>query len=228
MKVIFAVAVCVLMPCIALAASKTYTFGSFESVSVAAGIAAEIKIGAPQSVVAETDGTNFDDLWISVEGNVLRIGRPPGNWFALHHPDYKVHIVMPKLYSLAASSGASAGVVGSPQGDFVVAATSSGQVSLPALKGANVSAHASSGGDVAIGGSCVSLIVSASSGGDVKADGLRCETVVAHASSGGDVWAYASKSIEGHASSGGGIRVDGKPPVVQVSQSSGGTVFVAK
>lgn len=227
MKHIFAIAACIAaLPGMALAASKTYTFGPFESVAVAAGIDADIKMGAPQSVVAEASDSNFDDLWMSVDGNVLRIGRPPGNWFALHHPDYRVHIVMPKLYSLAASSGASASVSGVPQGDFVVAASSSGQVSLPALKGGNVSAHASSGGDVVIGGSCVSLMVSASSGGDVKADGLKCETVVAHASSGGDVSAYASKSIEGHASSGGDIRVEGKPPIVQIGQSSGGSVSV--
>ena len=99
-------AIALLLPGMAFAGNKTYTFAPFESVSVSAGISADIKIGTPQSVIAETDSDNFDDLSVSLDGSVLRIGRPPGNWFAFHHPSYSVHIVVPKLYSLAASSGA--------------------------------------------------------------------------------------------------------------------------
>lgn len=236
------------LPGAALAATKTYNAGHFEGVEVSAGIIADIKIGAPQSVVAETDSNNFDDLVVSVEGNVLRLGRPPVSWLLGNRPAYRVHVVVPVLHSLAASSAGEAKVNGTPEGDFAAAASSGGKVELPALKagnlsiaasssggvslqalaGNNVNMHASSGGAINIGGSCASLSVEASSGGDVRAGDLKCENVVAQASSGGDISAFASKTVMGHASSGGDIKVSGKPPVVQVSQSSGGTVVVPK
>jgi hypothetical protein len=229
MNRLFAILVCILtLPGTALAATKSYNLAPFEGVAVSAGIAADIKIGSPQSVVAETHGTNFEDLAISVEGKVLRIGRPPGNWLFWRHPGYRVHIVVPALHSLAASSGASIKVDGSAEGDFMIAASSSGKVQLPALKGAYVSARASSGGAISVGGSCASLYASASSGADVDASALQCESIVVQASSGGDVSAFASKSVMGNASSGGDIRVGGKPPGVQISESSGGRVTIAK
>lgn len=244
-----AIAACLLvLPGAALAATKTYDFGRFEGVAVSAGIKADIKMGSPQSVVAETDGSNFDDLVIGVDGNVLHIGRPPGNWLLGKHPDYQVHITVLVLHSLAASSSGEARVDGTAEGDFALTASSSGKVELPALKagsvsiaasssgrvrlsaleGGNVTMHASSGGSIDVAGSCASLNVSASSGGDARAGALKCENVTANASSSGAVSAFASKIVQGHASSGGDIKIEGKPPVVQVSESSGGDVSVAK
>ena len=236
------------LPGAVLAASKTYEVGHFEGVAVAAGIVADIKLGTPQSVVAETSGNNFDDLVVWVDGNVLRLGRPPGSWFMPIQPEYHVHITVPVLHSLAASSGGGVSVNGTPEGDFAAAASSGGGIQLSAVEGGNLSiaasssggvrlaafsggsviTHASSGGSVSVAGSCGSFSASASSGGDITAHDLKCESVVAEASSGGDISAFASKSITGHASSGGDIRVAGKPPVVQVSESSGGAVAVEK
>ncbi len=236
------------LPGAAFAATKTFDVSKFEAVSVSAGIVADIKIGSPQSVVAETDGSDFDDLTVFVNDRGLWIGRPQQNWFFRRHPDYQVHIVVPELHAVRASSSAKASVQGTPEGDFAadasssgkvvlgtlkvgnlsVAASSSGDAKLQAVTGSNVSLHASSGGSISIGGSCTALSVSASSGGEVRAAVLKCENVIAHASSGGEVSAFASKSVMGHASSGGDVRIEGKPPIVQVSESSGGDVSVAR
>lgn len=231
MKRIIAVTACALaLPGTALAATRTYETGAFESVSVAAGIDADITLGPTRSVVAETSADNFDDLRISVEGNVLRIDRPPGKWFSGWfsggRPGYRVHVVTPTLRSLAVSSGAEVEVKGSLEGDFSVTASSGSEVDVSLVKGGNVKASGSSGSDIHIAGSCISLEAEASSGSDLDADDLKCEDVTLRASSGSDLSVAATKRVTGKASSGSDIRIRGRPPVVQVETSSGASVKV--
>lgn len=230
MKRIIAVIACALaLPGPALAATRTYETGAFESVSVAAGIDADITLGPTRSVVAETGTDNFDDLRISVEGNVLRIDRPPGRWFSgwfSGRPSYQVHVVTPTLRSLAVSSGAEVEVKGSLEGDFSVTASSGSEADVSLVTGGNVKASSSSGSDIHIAGSCISLEAEASSGSDLDAEDLKCEDVTVRASSGSDLSVAATKSVKGKASSGSDIRIRGQPPVVQVETSSGASIKV--
>lgn len=194
----------------AFAATRTYETGVFEGVSVASGVDADITLGPTRSVVAETSSGNFDDLQIAVEGNVLRIDRSARGWFSSWftggRPDYKVHVVTPTVKSLTASSGAEVTVKGVPGGDLSVTA--------------------SSGSDIDLAGSCVSLEATASSGSDVDAEDLKCENVTVRASSGSDVSVSASRRVTGSASSGSDVSIRGRPPVVEVETSSGASVKV--
>ncbi|MFO1504392.1 MAG: head GIN domain-containing protein [Steroidobacteraceae bacterium] len=213
-----------LVPLAASAATRTYDVGAFESVSVAAGVDAEISLGNTRSVVAETRASDFDDLRIAVEGNVLRIDRPTRGWFSFRRTDYKVRVVTPVLRSLNASSGADVKVKGTSEGDFSVDASSGSDVEVTQIKGGTVKAHASSGSDLDIAGTCSALDVTASSGSDLDAGDLRCESATVHASSGSDVTVFASRSVNGSASSGSDVRIEGGASQVQVEKSSGADV----
>lgn len=211
MKRILAITACAFaLPGATLAATRTYETVAFEGVSVAAGIEADVTLGPTRSVVAETSSDNFDDLQISVEGNVLRIGRSASNWFfgwfSGRRPSYQVHVVTPTLHSLAASSGSEATFKGNLEGDFSVKASSGSQLDLA--------------------GSCISLEAEASSGSDVDAEDLDCQNVTVRASSGSDISVAATKRVTGNASSGSDVRIRGQPPVVQVETSSGASVKV--
>jgi hypothetical protein len=191
-------------------------------VSVAAGITADIQVGSPRSIVAETSSADFDDLKITVEGNVLRIGRPQRSWFSFsRRARYQVRIVTPALRSVSASSGAEVDVDGDLQGDFSLDASSGSEVDVSAVRGGTVKVSASSGSDVSIAGTCMSLDAHASSGSDLRAEGLRCENVSIQASSGSDASVVATQSVTGKASSGSDVRVAGAPRLVQVDKSSG-------
>ena len=214
------------LPGAALAATRTYEVSAFEEISVAAGIDADISMGPSRSVVAETGVQGFDNLRISVEGNVLKISRLPSFWFFFGRADYKVHVVTPLLRSLAASSGADVDVTGPVVGDFSVRASSGSDVNVCGINSGNVKAHASSGSDIDIAGSCVTFEVEASSGSALDARNLKCETITVQTSSGSDVSVAASKSVRGKASSGSEVRVSGAPPDVQVDKSSGADVKV--
>jgi hypothetical protein len=218
----------IVVPCITMAASRTYDIGAFEEVSVSAGIEVDITAGPNRSVVAENRSDKFDDLRISVEGKVLNIGRPAGSWFSSWfsggRPDYQVHVVAPALRSLSASSGSEVGVKGPLEGDFSVTASSGSEVHVTGIRGGNVKASVSSGSEVEIEGTCVSLQAEASSGSDLEADDLKCEAVTVNTSSGSDVSVSASKRVSGNASSGSDVTVKGRPPEVHVEKSSGADV----
>lgn len=231
MKQLLAIIACTLaLPGALLAATRTYETGAFEGVSVASGVEADITLGPTRSVRAETSSDNFDDLRISVEDNVLRIDRPPGNWFSSwfsgRRPDFQVHVVTPTLHSLSASSGSEATVRGSLEGDFSVTASSGSDVDVSGVNGGNVKASGSSGSDIEIAGGCIALEAEASSGSDLDAEDLKCENVIVRASSGSSISVAATKRVTGNASSGSNVRVRGQPPVVQVEKSSGASVKV--
>jgi hypothetical protein len=230
MKRIFAITACTLaLPVAALAASRTYDTGAFETVSVAAGVEADVSIGPTRSVIAEAKSDDFNDLEITVQDNVLHIGRPASSWFSnwfSHRPDYHVHVVTPALRSLAGSSGALVTVNGAVDGDFSINTSSGSRAHVSLVKGGNVKARTSSGGGINIAGSCVSLEAGASSGSGLDAEDLKCESVSLQASSGSDVSVAASKSVSGNASSGANIRVRGKPASVDVDTSSGAHLVV--
>ncbi len=225
MNRLHAIAAClILAPLSALAATRSYDTGAFEAVSVAAGVDVEVTLGASRSIVAETRSEDFNDLRIAVQGNTLKIDRPPRGWFLFRRPGYKVRVVTPVLHSVVASSGADVIVKGTSEGDFTIEASSGSDVQVSLVKAGSVKASASSGSDLDLAGTCLALDASASSGSDMDAGNLKCETVTVQASSGSDVAVSASRSVTGKASSGADLRIGGAPPVVKVDKSSGADV----
>ena len=112
------------------------------------------------------------------------------------------------------------------EGDFSVSASSGADAEVTGIKGGNVKAHSSSGSQVKIAGSCVSLEAHASSGSDLDAEDLKCENASIHTSSGSEISVAAAKSVTGEGSSGSQIRVRGKPTNVQVDTSSGAEISI--
>lgn len=214
-----------LLPLPAVAATRTYEVAAFETVSAAAGVNVDITLGSARNVVAETRAGGFDDLRISVQGNVLKIDRSSRGWFQFMRPSYTVHVVTPALRSVTATSGADVTVKGASDGDFNVEASSGSDIQVSGLKAGTVKANASSGSDVQLAGTCTAVEVQASSGSDIDAGSLRCEMAKVQTSSGSDVSLYASRSVSGSASSGSDVRVGGAPPVVKVEASSGADVI---
>lgn len=231
MKRMLTIAACaVALPGVTCAATRSYDTGAFESVSVAAGIDVDIIVGPARSVGAETRSSRFDDLRIAVDGNVLRIDRPPRtgffNWFRWNRTEYEVRIATPALHSLTVSSGSDAKVSGSLVGDLAVTASSGSDVEVTGIQSGKVTVRASSGSDVTLGGRCASLDAEVSSGSDVEADKLMCEHVTVRASSGSDMSVAATQRVTGHASSGSDVLIRGRPALVQVEQGSGADVTV--
>lgn len=100
-------------------------------------------------------------------------------------------------------------------------ASSSGDVSVKNLNAADVSADASSSGDVILAGICENASYRASSSGDVKAKGMKAVNVTASASSSGDVECYVTGSLTAKASSSGEVAYKGNPKDIDFSPKRG-------
>jgi hypothetical protein len=208
------------------AATKTYTVQPFERISVAAGIELKAQIGPAQSLVAETDGNDFTDLVIEVDGGELMIGRPmrPFSFNWGQRPHYKVTVTVPALHGLHASSSGSADVTGPVTGDAEIAASSSGRAKLAEIKGGAVALHASSSGGLEIQTlEGTSVAAHASSSGHLEVAQMRAGVVSAHASSSGGMEVSGScDTLDADASSSGRIRAGELHCVNVVAQASSG------
>lgn len=229
MRMLAVAAGAVLLPMAANAATRSYEVGSFDKVSVAAGVHVDITHGVVRSVVADTKDKDFDDLRIVVKSGELRIDRPPGNWFKFGpRTNYTVRVVMPALRELQASSGSSVDVTGAFAGDFEVSSSSGSRIEIAQLKGGKVQARSSSGSAVEVSGSCQSVEVTVSSGSNVNAGQLTCVSAMVEASSGSAVKVAATQGLTARASSGSSVKAGGSPKVVNVRNYSGGRVVVLK
>ncbi|MEQ8177769.1 MAG: head GIN domain-containing protein [Amphiplicatus sp.] len=193
----------------AFAAEKTYQVGDFKTVSVSAGIEAEITVGPAASARAEGTDEGLEKLEVKVDGDDLVIRRKPRsgfNWGNSHK--VTVYVTTPTLTGVDVSSGAEAKASGIDADAF--------------------SSDISSGASASLQGACNNLKIDVSSGASLEAEDLKCKTVAADASSGASARVFASEAIVADASSGGSIKVYGSPKDWDIDESSGGDVSNVK
>lgn len=230
------VALPILLPAGAMAATKTYTVQRFDSISVAAGIELKVTVGPQQSIVAETQDGDFKDLVIEADDGALYVGRP-ARWFSFGWnpvgPHYRVTVTVPALNGLQASSSAVANVSGPITGNAEIAASSSGRANISDVQGGAVALQVSSSGDIEIANlQSSSLAAQASSSGHASVTQARSGAVEVHASSSGVVEAAGSCStLTAEASSSGRIlagKLECAGVVAQVSSGGDVQTFASK
>ena len=213
----------------ALADSKTYKVGSFDSIEVDGAMKVIYKAGAETSVVVETPGGDFSDAKITRSGDTMKVSRESlgksSSWFSWGGrsvnvsedgktvkvngkkvPAYTVYVTGPELVSVTAAQ--------------------SSRFESQTIDASSFSASASSSSDVVIAGTAKSAELSASSSGDLKASGLRAGILDASASSSGELEATVTGNGESKisVSSSGDAKVTSSAPgSFKVNASSGGT-----
>jgi hypothetical protein len=193
----------------AQAAEKTFQIGSFDGVSVSAGIIAQVAVGGAASARAEGTDEGIEKLEVFVKDNELIIRRKPMSGFNWgDRQRVTVYVTAPKLNRLDSSSGSRLVATGIDSSDFSI--------------------DVSSGSSSEVTGRCTTLAVDASSGAALKAATLKCENVTVDGSSGASARVYASKSVIADASSGASVHVSGSPKNVNIDESSGGNVSVGE
>jgi hypothetical protein len=216
----------------ALAESRSFEVGSFDQISVAAGISAVVDVGGPQSVRGEAPSNAIlDHLLVQVIDSRLEIRFQSGvmDWVFNLGEDRNVllHVSVPRLNSASASAGADLDVHGMAADLATLSASSGGAISADGAKLGFATLDASSGGTITIAGTCDTLAANASSGGTLAAKALVCSVVNANASVGGNITVTATTSINANASVGGNVSVSGKPTDISLNASTGGTARLA-
>lgn len=200
MRLILAASVLVLASA-GVAHAETRNLTGFTRVAARAGTDVEVTVGSGYSV--EVTGRDAARVTTRIDGDTLVV-EPVRGWSWRGPRDANIHITMPRVEGLDASSGA----------DLIATGLNGGEVSLAT----------SSGADLRVSGTCASFEADASSGSDLNAQNLRCESGSVDVSSGADARVFASGRLDVDASSGGGVVAYGNPGIGNIELSSGGSL----
>ncbi|MFQ5562145.1 MAG: head GIN domain-containing protein [Parvularculaceae bacterium] len=190
----------------ASAETKSFDLPAFDEIDASAGVDVNVSVGGAQSVIAENENGDFDDLVLEVRRGELRASRKNKRFGFGKRERYKIVVTMPALEGIEISSGADADVTGVNADHFSI--------------------DGSSGADADIAGTCKTLDIDVSSGANINASDLICEVATVDVSSGGNAKIHATQRLNADASSGGHATVYGKPEYVDIDKSSGGGVSV--
>lgn len=221
-------AVALLMAGAALADTRQYDFSGFTRVEAAEGLEVEIEPGDGFEISAEGSGRALRRLKVSQSGDTLILGRDFSviEWLSpfvlLRDDPVRLHIVLPRLDGVGATSGCEVTVTGGYAGDFGVEASSGAGVDLAGIGAERVRLAASSGAAIAAAGQCGSLVAEVSSGARLDAGNMVCDSAEAEASSGATA-VLSAAAVRASASSGGRIDVHGVDDL-EAEASSGGVV----
>ena len=217
-------ALCISISTAAWADTKSFDLSGFDGVSVAEGIHMQVTSGKTFEVTAESrDVEQLELLKLSVRRGTLKaemdgfMKRPEGQ-------KVTVHVTMPELTHVEASSGADFDADAMAGSDLELTSSGGASLKINAINAGKVSVTVSGGANIKIAdGTCTALTADASGGASLDMKAMECATADVDASGGADLSAYAG-SISASASSGAGIRVYGAPKVNKVSSSGGGEI----
>ncbi len=183
------------------ASAETRPLSGFTSVSASAGTQVEVATG--ENFAVEVTGRDADRVTTRVVGTELRVGRQSG-WTWGRGNDAVVHVTMPRVEGLEASSGA--------------------QLRAANVRADRLTLDSSSGGGLTVAGACREFAADASSGSRLNAASMQCERGSVDASSGARADVNATGALNVDASSGGDVYASGGAQISNVSLSSGGNL----
>lgn len=215
----------------ALAGTKNIDAAGFDQIEAKGAMNVIYTSGPQTSVILETDGDDFSDADISVDGDTLVITRVSLNKRGLFgggaslrlsddgktvrvngkkKPYYKVRITSPDLNGIRVAQSSTADATG--------------------IDAATFEARVSSAATLKLSGRAVSAEMSASSSGEIEAGSFAAETLTLNASSSGEIDAFASGSgtVDVSASSSGEVSLRSTGPAVfDMNASSGAEIEAA-
>ena len=135
-----------------------------------------------------------------------------------------IHVRLPLLTNLEATSGSSVSSNGLFSGTVVNVKTSSGSEANLSLEIDNIRCESSSGSTLKVKGKALQLNTKSSSGSSIEAEDLLVNDVIAQSSSGSSTNVNPIVSLNAKSSSGSSIDYKGSPITIVKEESSGGSV----
>lgn len=236
---------------LAAAGTQTVNVDGFDKINARGAMNVIYTAGPQTSVVIETDGEDFSDADVSVDGDTLVITRVSlekrglfGRGASVNVSDdgksvrvngkkvpaYTVRVTTPDLSGIRVAQSSRVDAKGIDAASFEARASSSSTLKL-AGNAASAEITASSSGDIEAGNfEAGSLTASASSAAEIEALSSGTGTVNVSASSSGEVSlrSTGAAAFNIDASSGGEVEAAGTCSSVVVSASSGGDVDASK
>lgn len=232
---------------LAYAGTKTVDAGDFTQIEAKAAMNVIYTAGPERSVQIETDGDDFSDADVSVDGDTLvitRVSAGKRSWLGgganmrvsddgktirvngKKVPYYTVRVTSPDLKGIKMAQSATGEASGIKATNFTAQASSSAELKLSG-SATRAEINASSSGEIdASQFAAGSLDINASSSGEIEAMAAGTEQTDVSASSSGGVSlrSVEAASFKVNASSGAEIELSGLCNSVDISASSGADV----
>jgi len=214
--------------------SKTFDLPEFDHVDCSSGLRAVVSPGSGQSVRLEAGNRQLlERIKVEVVARTLRArhgGNPLGAFIAGSvfnlAREATLFVTLPVLSGVTAATGANV-TIDVALGETFAAVVSTGAVlTVAATKADDVNLVATTSGIIEIGGACDRLDIRCSSGGRISAVELAATEMKIEAAGGAVVEATALERVSGHVRNGANVTLNGRPGIVEVGRSSGGTLTI--
>ena len=205
----------------ALAETKTYSFGNFDKLDIAAGYEVIFTQSPQRSVTIESD--NFSRITVNQNGDTLVIARPENT--RLHGKAHDiVRISAPDLKRAELNAGVKFLVDGLKVENLDLDINAGVEADFRRLTAKTIRLDANAGVKIELDGNCDKLRVDASAGVDIDASGLLCKSADVEAGVGSSVRVHTLESVIADAGLGASIVVAGSPKTVDKHVALGGSV----
>lgn len=209
-------------------ASKSFALSGFDQVSLRGSDDVSVSIGERFSVTASGPQNLLDELELSVEGGVLKIGRKSRTGISFgNNPGAKVTVTMPAIKGAVLGGSGDMMIAAAASDGFDASVAGSGTMRVTGLQAAAVSASVAGSGDLLLGGAAKSIKASIAGSGDVQARDLAADTADVSIAGSGNASVRASQSAAVSLMGSGDVEVVGIDRC-KVSKMGSGEVRCAK
>jgi hypothetical protein len=196
---------------------------NFDSVEFSIPGKLSIQQGSSESLTISAEDNIIPLLVTNVSGGTLTIRYKPG--YSIHSIRSPEFVLMVKdLKDIGVSSSGSVSVRALKTGNLNLTISSSGSIIIDTLQANNITARISSSGDISLKGNANQLNLRISSSGDFQAADLQINSADVGISSSGNATLWVVKDLKANISSSGDVYYYGSPTVSQRITSSGKVV----
>lgn len=205
-----------------LAAQKTVSVDPFTEIVLTGSMNIELKTGEKEEVLIKTEGIEIEDIFIKVNGGVLKINALK----AFKNKNIEVNIIIyhKQLYAISASAGAIVRIDETLEGDKLDLDAASGAKISMDVNHKSLKAFSSSGANLILSGKAESGHLSASTGGKIEGKKLEIERAYVVSSTGASITVKAVSELEVVANSGGNVTYYGTPVKKSIKKVLAGEV----
>ena len=194
---------------------------NFSKIDVNRGLNVTVEQSDTYFVEVEADDNLQSHITVKVENETLVITTDE----SIDEAKAKnIHVKMPSLTNIEASSGSSISTTGAFKGTEITVKSSSGSESNVNLEFDKIRCESSSGSSIILKGKALDLSTNSSSGSSIDARDLLVNNVVSESTSGSSTDVHPGVSLKGKASSGSSINYDSSPKTIVKEENSGGSV----
>lgn len=178
------------------ASTRRFATGPFEAVSLEGSDDVRIIYGPAAAVSATGSAKDLDRLDIRVEGNMLKIGRKPGDWeIGWHHGGAKspvVTVTAPLVKSVAIAGSGNMTIDRVDTDAFQAAIAGSGDMELTSVRAKSLDLAVRGSGNLNAHGTAEAAKIAVAGSGDIDAEGLTSTRASLSAAGSGNVSATVS------------------------------------